>query len=187
MQKLRTDSPDLWQTAEHLAEMLRNDRSGELRNDPKLVAELGDILQQRITRGGFDPDSINLRVYLSSALGRFTHPPACRRCHGRHDPAPSGRAAGPPHPLDAIGTLIENVRAGVGSGQEAGGRLGADNSPTVNRQPTTDNSPFADPAFLDTLEKLSHDGEPVIRLRAAYVLGLVGGEKSLDRLAHRAL
>ena len=54
----------------------------------------------------------------------------------------------------------------------------------MNRQPTTDNSPFADPAFLDTLEKLSHDGEPVIRLRAAYVLGLVGGEKSLDRLAH---
>src|ERR1700676_5512578 len=51
VQKLRTDSPDLWQTAEHLAEMLRNDRRNELRGDPKLAAELADILQQPTPRG----------------------------------------------------------------------------------------------------------------------------------------
>ncbi len=159
VQKLRTDSPDLWQTAEHLAEMLRNDRSGALRNDPKLAAELADILQQRITRGGFDPESINLRVYLSKALGSFNTaaglPVLLVAATTQRDPAelPVRRAA-----LDSIALLAENVKP-------------------------TDTAPLADPAVLDKLQKLSHDSEAVIRLRAACVLGLLGGQEPLDRLA----
>jgi HEAT repeats len=189
VQKLLTDSPDLWQTAEHLAEMLRNDRRNELRGDPKLAAELADVLQQRIARGQLDEEAVNLRVYLSSALGWFNTPvvlPALlQAATTNRDPAelPVRRAA-----LDAIGILVENTRglapfAESAASIEAAQKVPVPLAPSDNRQLTTDNSSFADPAFLDALLKLSHDPEPVIRLRAAYVLGVLGGPKSLDRLA----
>ena len=111
VQTLRHDSPDVWQTAEHLAEMLRNDRNNELRGSAKLAAALGDILEQRITAAQMDESAINVRVYLSKALGQF-HTPAglpalLKAVSTNRDKAelPVRRAA-----LEAVGSLVKNMR-----------------------------------------------------------------------------
>jgi HEAT repeat protein len=158
VQTLRRDSPDVWQTAEHLAEMLRNDRNNELRGSAKLAGALANILEQRITAGKMDEGAVNLRVYLSSALGQFNTPgglPALLKAVSTNrDKAelPVRRAA-----LDAVGSLVTN--------------LAAAHVPLPS-----------DPELLDTVLQASHDPEAVIRLRAAFDLGLIGGPQAEKRL-----
>jgi hypothetical protein len=158
VEALRRNSSDVWQKAEILAEMLRNDRRNELKSNPTLAGDLADILDQRIATGDMDEASVNLRVYLSSALGQFNTPaglPALLKAAStnRSDAElPVRRAA-----LDAIGSLAANVQA-------------------------TTNAPLSDPALVDCLLAASRDPESVIRLRAAYVLGIVGGPKAILRL-----
>ena len=157
---LRRDTPDVWQKAENLAEMLRNDR-GELKNNGALATELAAILTERLDAAKMDEASINLRVYLSSALGQFNTPeglPALLKAAAdNHDAKemPVRRAA-----LDAISILVANLQA-------AGKPLGAG-------PPSHD--------LRQALLAAARDPEPVIRLRAAYVLGLLGGEDATSRL-----
>jgi hypothetical protein len=159
VQTLRSDSPDVWKTAEHLAEMLRNDRNNELRGSAKLAGALADILEQRLAAGQMDKNAVDLRLYLSKALGQFNTPeglPALiKAVDTNHDPAelPVRRAA-----LDAIASLVSNLAAA--------------------HVPLPANS-----ELLDTLLRASHDPEAVIRLRAAFDLGLVGGPQAEARLA----
>jgi HEAT repeat protein len=159
IEALRRNSPDVWQKAEILAEMLRNDRSNDLKGNPALAGELADILDARIAAGQMDEAAINLRVYLSSALGQFNTPAGLpvllKAVATNRDEAelPVRRAA-----LDALGALAVNVQAAK-------------------------SAPLTDPALIDTLLAASHDPESVIRLRAAFVLGIVGGPRAIDRLA----
>ena len=44
---LRRDTPDVWQKAEQLAEMLRSDRSNQLKGNAKLAETLGEILDEK--------------------------------------------------------------------------------------------------------------------------------------------
>ena len=54
VEALRRNSPDVWQKAEQLAEMLHNDHRNELKGNPALAGELADILDQRIAAGQMD-------------------------------------------------------------------------------------------------------------------------------------
>jgi len=159
VEALRRNSPDVWQKAEQLAEMLHNDHRNELKGNPALAGELADILDQRIAAGQMDKSDVDLRVYLSKALGQFNTPvglPALMKAAATNrDEAemPVRRAA-----LDAIGSLAVNIQA-------------------------TTSAPLTDPALVDALLTASRDPASVIRLRAAYVLGIVGGQKAIDRLA----
>ncbi len=174
---LRRDTPDVWQKAENLAEMLRNDR-GELKNDGRLAAELADILNERIDAAKMDEASINLRVYLSSALGQFNTPeglPTLLKAAStqRDEKELAVRRAA----LDAIGILLVNMQtAPVGQGSGL-------------TKPAAEKS--SDPAarlgsvvgdLRQTLFAAARDPEPVIRLRAAYVLGILGGDDASGRL-----
>jgi len=158
VEALRHNSSDVWQKAEILAEMLRNDRRNELKSNSALAAQLADILDTRITAGDMDEAAVNLRVYLSSALGQFNTPvglPALLKAAAtnRSDAEmPVRRAA-----LDAIGSLSANVKA-------------------------TTHQPLSDPALMEGMLAASRDPAAVIRLRAAFVLGIVGGPQAIDRL-----
>jgi HEAT repeats len=164
---LRRDTPDVWQKAEQLAEMLRSDRSNQLKGNAKLAETLGQILDEKLKAGLMDEGSINLRIYLSSALGQFNIPEAMpallKAASTNRDPKelPVRRAA-----LDAIGVLTWNLQQ-TGS---AAIRNGAKRE-LPNRAELT-----------STLLEAARDPEPVIRLRAAFVLGIVGGEQAGDRL-----
>lgn len=158
VEALRRDSPDAWQKAEILAEILNNDRRNELRGNPALAGELADILDTRIASGQMDNASINVRVYLSSALGKFNTPaalPALLKAAttNRGEAEMRVRQAA----IDAIGSLAVNV-------QDA----------------TT--APLNDPALTDVLLAASRDPASVIRLRAAFVLGVLPGKQATDRL-----
>jgi hypothetical protein len=158
IEALKRNSSDVWQKADFFADMLRNDRHNELKNNPALAGELADILDQKIASGEMDQSSIDLRVYLSSALGLFNTPaglPALLKAvKTNRDEAelPVRRAA-----LDAIGQLAVNVQ-------------------------TTTSAPLSDPELLDTLLAASRDPAPVIRLRAACDLGVIGGKRAAQRL-----
>ncbi len=156
---LRRNSSDVWQKAEFLGEALRNDRRGEFKNNSTLASDLADILNSRIAAGQMDSSSINLRVYLSVALGQFNTPVGLpvllKAASTNRDDAelPVRRAA-----LEAIGSLADNVR-------------------------TNSSAPLSDPALTDTLLAASRDPLPVIRLRVAFVMGKIGGAQAIARLS----
>ena len=172
----------MWVKAEILAEMLGNDRRNELRSNSELAGELADILDQRIADGQMDKDSVNLRVYLSKALGQFNTPAALpallKAAATNRDEAemPVRRAA-----LDAIGALAVNVQTANAAKTEAKTTDAA--SASVSTGGTSTSAGLSDPELLKTLLAASRDPESVIRLRAAYVLGIVGGSQAIDRLA----
>lgn len=158
VEALRHNSPDVWQKAYFLADMLRNDRHNELRNNPALASDIADILDQRIAAGQMDEADVNLRGYLSKALGQFNTPvglPALLKAAAtnRDEAELPVRIAA----LEAIGSLAVNVQ-------------------------TATSAPLTDPALVDALLAASHDPASMIRLRAAFVLGIVGGPKAIDRL-----
>lgn len=159
IEALRHNSADVFQKLEFLAEALQNDRRGEFKNNANFAGELADILQSKISTGDMDSTAINLRVYLCIALGKFNTPvglPALMKAASTNrDEAelPVRRAA-----LQAIGDLADNVRA-------------------------TTSAPLSDPALTDMLLAASRDPAPVIRLRAAFVMGRIGGTKEIARLA----
>jgi hypothetical protein len=164
---LRRDTPDRWQKAEQLADMLRSDRSNQLKSDAKLAQTIADILNEAINEGRQDDESASLRLYLCRALGQFTTPeglPALMKAATTNrDPKelPVREAA-----LDAIGMLVWNLDEKNDSGGKAGG------GPELPHREQ----------LLSTLLAADRDPEPVIRLRAAFVLGIVGGEQANDRL-----
>jgi hypothetical protein len=163
---LRRDTQDVWQKAENLAELLRNDR-GELKNNGRLAAELAAILNERLDAAKMDDGSINLRLYLSSALGQFNAPdglPTLIKAAStqRDDKELVVRRAA----LDAIGILLVNVKAAT-----------AEKSPN----PAASLGPAA-ADLRQVLSNAARDPEPVIRLRAAYVLGIIGGDGASERL-----
>ena len=173
---LRRDTPDVWQKAENLAEMLRNDR-GELKNDGRLAAELAAILNERIDAAKTDEASINLRVYLSSALGQFNTPEGLPTLHKaastqRDEKELAVRRAA----LDAIGILLVNLQAAP---------VGQASGPTKPAEASSDSAARLGSVVGDlrqTLFAAARDPEPVIRLRAAYVLGILGGDGASQRL-----
>ncbi|HKD38030.1 MAG TPA: HEAT repeat domain-containing protein, partial [Pirellulales bacterium] len=165
---LRRDTPDRWQKAEQLADMLRSDRSNQLKGDAKLAKTLGDILVEAINEGRLDDESTSLRLYLCRALGQFNTPeglPALiKAATTNRDPKelPVREAA-----LDAIGMLTWNL--------EQSGLAGDGKHPPPHSKPPSEQ-------LLSTLLTAARDAQPVIRLRAAFVLGIVGGDQAIDRL-----
>jgi HEAT repeat protein len=182
VEALRRNSPDVWVKAEILAEMLGNDRRNELRSNSELAGELADILDQRIADGQMDKDSVNLRVYLSKALGQFNTPTALpallKAATTNRDEAemPVRRAA-----LDAIGALAVNVQTAEAVKAEV--KKADAGAGSTSAGSTSTSAGLSDPELMKTLLAASHDQESVIRLRAAYVLGIVGGPQAIDRLA----
>jgi hypothetical protein len=162
---LRRNSQDVWLQAQQLADMLQSDRTNQLKGDGKLAQSIGDILVEKIREGRLDQDSASLRLYLCRALGQFNTPeglPALlKAATTNRDPKelPVREAA-----LDAIGILTWNL-------EQKSSALGASKRESIHSE-----------ELLTTLLAAARDPEPVIRLRAAFDLGIAGGNQAIDRL-----
>jgi hypothetical protein len=75
IQGLRSSSVARWQRASELADMLRNDRFADFRQNGKAAQELADIFDREIdsatSAGGMDEENVTLRYFLARALGEF--------------------------------------------------------------------------------------------------------------------
>jgi len=150
-----------WQAAFNLANALRAERGAsnpKLTNDPELATQLAAILDREIEAASMENNSVTLRIYLSRALGEFKVPDGLpvliKAATTERDPRESDvrRAA-----LEGIALLASNV--------------GAD-SPKFT----------ADEKLQEAIASAASDTDPRTRTVAAVVLGVLGGEKNLERL-----
>ncbi len=157
---LRRDSKDAFQKAYNLADMLRSDRAGELKNNAELATQLAAVLNERLDADKSDEESVKLRLYLTKALGEFNTPagaPTLLRAMAQDKTEQDDiirKAA-----IESLAALMFNVRA-------TSGELG----------------PLGHPDVSDALLAASNDKEPEIRLRAAMALGILGSPKATERL-----
>jgi HEAT repeat protein len=71
VKKLRGNNEVRWQAAVNLAGVLHSAAGNEIKHDPAVATELGQILTEEIADGSMDERPLNLRVYLCRALGEF--------------------------------------------------------------------------------------------------------------------
>lgn len=154
-----------WQQAYALAELLADPEHGERREDAALAAELAALLQVQLDAGEMDVNRIQLRVFLCRALGEFAVPTGLpvliQAARQERNPAEIAvrRAA-----LEALAALADRV----------GPRPLQSNKTLIEILVTAarDHGPGAEaPAQRAGL-----------RASAAFGLGVLGGEPSLEEL-----
>ena len=157
---LRRDSEGRWQAALNLANDLRGPGGAALKANAELAGELGLILDGEAASGRLAgagnaaEQSRTLCTYLCRALGEFAVPEAAPPLVARTsaDDPQVARAA-----LEALAVLADNLsHAGRG---------------------------FADPESVQqAVIAASRNDDPLVRSRAAYALGVVGGGGAQERL-----
>ncbi len=160
---LETSSVARWQRASELADLLRNERFAEFRQDGKAADQLAAILDREIdaaTSGkGMDQESVTLRYFLARALGEF-----------RVDEG-----------TDALLKAATTNR----DPQEAIVRRGALQALAIRAFNLSQQNPrrsLAAPQLEPTLYQLAGDEDPLVRSETAYALGQLGTPTSLARL-----
>ena len=154
-----------WQAAFNLATDLRNEKGPQyeaLRNDPDLARQLGELLLREIEAGSMQENAVSFRIYLVRALGEFHvadgMPALVKAAAAERDPK---EAQVRWFALESIAVLAENLRQ-----IDPGVKLDA-------------------PELEPTLLLAARDNDPMVRKRAAFVLGVVGGERALEELRGR--
>jgi len=162
---LKKNDKSSWQSAHTLADLLRNPDHESLKQDARIAEELASVLQSHLDAGDWSPQSIRLRVFVSRALGEFCVPdvlPALLRASRvERDPAELDvrRAA-----LEGLAVYVQNNGANTLRQNES--LMDAVLAASRERSPAND---------------MGH-GRDELRSTAAYVLGVVGGARSADRL-----
>jgi HEAT repeat protein len=154
-----------WQAAFNLANDLHNEKGPQyeaLRGDANLAQQLGDILLREIEAGSMQEQAVTFRIYLCRALREFYVPhglPALVKAAGTERDAKEAEVRWAA--LESIAVLVENVRQ---------------KDPAAN----------LDEAELEPmLLRAARESEPMVRKRAAFVLGVVGGRQALEELRSR--
>jgi len=142
--------------AVELVAALEHPDNDPLRRDPILARRLADVLQRQIDAGGMEPDALRLRTYLCRALGRF-------------------QVA---EPLPALLTAGETCR----TEQEVEVQLTALRAVGAVASHLDAAELRKAPRLLDVLLASAANPRPEIRERAAYVLGVVGGDRAIGQL-----
>ena len=152
-----------WQRASELADLLRNERFAEFRNNGKAATQLAAILDREIDASEkgerMDEQSVTLRYFLARALGEF-----------RVD---EGTDA-----LLKAATTSRNPR-------EAIVRRGALQALAVRAFNLSQFNPprtLADPNLESTLYQLANDENPLVRSETAFALGQIGTLAALAQL-----
>jgi len=163
---LRKPNEASWQKALTLADLLRNPQHEDLKRNSEMATELANALEAQLTQQQADEASIRLRMFLCRSLGEFKVPevlPALlRAAEEEHEAADIDvrRAA-----LQALAVFAQN------------------NNPQTLRH---------NERCLEVLRKAARERSDVdaerlqraeLRSTSAYVLGVIGGEDALDRLA----
>ena len=155
-----------WQQALTLANMLRDPRNQELRENQAVAGRLVEVLERQLEAGGLAKDEIWLRIYLCRALGEFAIPDGvavlARAAATQRDPAEADvrRAA-----LEAVARLSERVD--VTELQNHAALIQALRDAAHERS--------------DQPERQQAEGK--LRSTSAFVMGLIGGQPLLDELA----
>jgi HEAT repeat protein len=139
------------------------------------------VLETQLASGSFDDNSINLRLYLARVLGEFRTPvvlPVLVKAATTERDAEVERTADPrqwfPKEIDVRRAALESMA--VLAGEQSLGPEELRNDPDVMQ------------ALLDASREQATGPDPnedraKLRQTAAYTLGLIGGERALDRLA----
>lgn len=143
-----------WRAAVHLAGMLADPEHGDLRQDRQIAGRLTQILRRELQSGGGRKEDVTLRIFLCRALGEFK--------------------------LDvAIPALVD----ATGSQRDRDVRRSALEAIALLADTLSTERVGAEPGLIDSLLAASRDGDPQVRLSAAYAMGVLGGSESEERLA----
>ncbi|MFO0869269.1 MAG: HEAT repeat domain-containing protein [Pirellulales bacterium] len=154
-----------WQKAVSLANQLQDPRYDHVKDDAALAQELADVLSSELAAGQTDPARLNLRIYLCRILGEFRvtnglDPLLVAATQEKTPEEVTVRAAA----VEALSLLINHVGA-----------------PKMR-----DSVPLRQ-ALLTCSQASSagDDGErhAELRSRAAFALGVLGGDEATERLA----
>jgi hypothetical protein len=160
---LQTASVARWQRASELADLLRNERFAEFRNNDKAAAQLAAILDREVDAADdgqrMDEESVMLRYFLARALGEFQ--------------------------VDAGTDVLLKTAAANRDPQEALVRRGALQALAIRAYNFSQLDPprtLSDPNVEPTLFKLAGDENPLVRSETAFVLGQLGTPTALVEL-----
>ena len=158
-----------WQKAWTLSNLLRDSENDAIKDDEELVGDLIQVLEKELESGKLDPARIRLRIFLSHCLGEFrlqsSIPTLLKAATLERDLAEVDvRLAA----LESLAKLTQNVGP-----EKVRGRDDLIETLLSISQLREDNP------------TLQHRNE--IRSVAAFTLGVIGGPRSLDRLAQMTL
>jgi len=157
VEALRRDTPERWQAAETLAQMLRDPKHIEWKENRKLAADLAQLLEGELATGATtDEQSLRFRQYLCRALGEFVVPEGV--------PALVA-AAGSQHSPE--GTEV---------------RMAANGALAVLLASKAELSPSVEDEVFSAVMKTSEDSDPLLRSTAAFALAQLPRPDAAERL-----
>lgn len=165
LRKLNTGS---WQKALTVANLLTDRRHDELRSDPKMAQQLATILDDQLKEGNQSPDRLKLRVYLCLALGVFEVD------EGLPELIRAAKLENQPADLEVRKTALEAItrRAGISDEKRNALRENTDLREAITLAAVARSD---DPNLAPLYAQL--------RERAAYLLGVLGGDSAQEQLA----
>jgi hypothetical protein len=153
---LAREGRDRWSAALGLSAALHEPGGAALKRDPAVARRLSEILQKEINAGGMEWDQVRLRMYLCRALGEF-------------------------QVADPLPVLVEAARL-QRSGKEVEVRCSAIEALALLASHIGPAELRSDPPLVTVLLQAAEDEERRVRQRAAFALGVVGGEQAQARL-----
>jgi HEAT repeat protein len=181
LRRLQRFDDDSWKAAKEFADLLRSPdpKYDALRSDAERARELAAVLEQDVRAGQkgeqTHPSRAKLRMFLCRALGMFHVAdglPTLVRCAGQQrDPVEAEVRL---TAIEGIATLASNI------GPE---RIQADQAAMKTLLDASRAADDDEPAPSTSQEPVIYRPHSELRAVAAYTLGVVGGQESLDRLA----
>ena len=156
LQRMGRPGKDRWVAALNLATVLHEPDNEQLKRNPAVAKQLGDMLRKEIATGRNDRDSINLRVYLCRALGEF-------------------------HVADPLPVLVDAARPG-NPPDDTRVRQAAIEAVAVMASRVGPAKLRSDTALLTCLLKAAEDKQHAVRRSAAFTLGVLGGDRAQSTL-----
>ena len=150
--KLGREGDDRWLAALSLSAMLHEPGDTVIKRDPQVAGRLIEILRKEVEANGMDRDQLSLRMYLCRALGEFEI-------------------------ADPLPVLLEAARL-QRDPQEAEVRCAAIEAVAVLTSHVGATELRGNPQLLPVLVKAAEDQQQRVRQRAAFALGVVGGDRA---------
>ncbi len=165
-----------WRAAA-LVQTLADPRNRPMRQDPRLLNRLVELLQGETARADMTPDAVELRSYLCLAIGQFELaggvPVLADTARGRGDPAEAPlRVAA----LEALALLAHRL------GPEVLRHNPTDISGVGPAPAAVERAQDGGATALAAIAGCADDFDPRVRAAAAYALGVAGGAEANERL-----
>jgi HEAT repeat protein len=142
-----------WRATVHLAGMLADPEHAAIRRDHQLAGRLTDVLRRELESGGRRKEEVMLQTFLCRALGEFE-----------------------------VDTSLPVLVDATGSQRNTDVRRSAIEAIALLAGSLKAERVRAEPGLYDSLLAASRDGDPQVRLSAAYALGVLGGAQAEERL-----